>query len=138
MAVESVKSVPIATPKKDAEELVIRFEKEKRAWKAESVAGKRAGYDVVSRGPKGRIRYIAVRTENQLRDMVYSIDVLRLGKRLSNFYLYVVNLPTEANGKKSLFVVPPNVVFPNTEPYVQFLFRVKSARRKGIERHSLA
>jgi len=119
-----------------AEDQVIEFEK-KRGWKARRATGKTAGYDVVSQGPRGKLRYIEVKKESQLRDITYSTNVLRLGKRLSNFYLYLVNIPNDTKGKKALYVVPPNVIFPNSEPYVQLLFRVKNVRQKGVERHPL-
>ena len=117
------------------EDLAIHFE-ERRGWKTQKARGK-AGYDLVSHGPKGKIRYIEVKKESELRDVVYSLNVLRLGKRLANFYLYIVNMPNDPNGKKTLYVVPPNVIFPNSEPYTQLLFRVKNVKQKGVERHQL-
>jgi len=134
---ESLASKPAteAGSGKDGESLAIHFE-ERRGWKVQKAKGK-AGYDLVSHGPKGKIRYIEVKKESELRDVAYSLNVIRLGKRLSNFYLYIVNVPNDLNGKKTLYVVPPNVIFPNSEPYVQLLFRVKSVRQKGVERHQL-
>ena len=129
------KTAAEAAPAITGEDLAIRFE-QSRGWKAQRAKGK-AGYDLVSHGPKGKIRYIEVKKEGELRDIAYSLNVLRLGKRLSNFYLYIVNVPNDLNGKKTLYVVPPNVIFPNSEPYVQLLFRVKSVRQKGVERHQL-
>ena len=133
MAVESQpsKTIPPAISEKDTEDIVIRFE-EKRGWKAQRATGK-AGYGIVSRGPRTKIRYIVVK--NQLSDIAYPMNVLKLGKRLANFYLYVVNLQSDTKGRKSLYVVPPSVVFPNSEPLVQMLFRVRNLRHKSVERH---
>lgn len=129
------KTAPETVSERDGEDFAIHYE-EKRGWKAQRVTGK-PGYDLVSRGPRGKIRYIEVKKESQLRDITYSINVLRLGKRLSNFYVYVVNVSNDPKAKKTLYVVPPNVIFPNSEPYVQLLFRVKNVRQKGVERHPL-
>src|SRR2546427_3674227 len=128
---ESLTSKTVTEPGlgKEVESLAIHFE-ERRGWKAQKAKGK-AGYDLISHGPKGKIRYIEVKKESELRDITYSLNVLRLGKRLSNFYLYIVNVPNDPNGKKTLYIVPPNVVFPNSEPYIQLLFRVKNVRQKG-------
>jgi len=133
MAVESQpsKTIPPAISEKDTEDIVIRFE-EKRGWKAQRAPGK-AGYGVVSRGPRGKVRYILVRSG--LRDITYPMLFLRLGKRLTNLYLYVVNPANDPKAKKTLHIVPPNIVLSNSEPHVQLLFRVKNVRQKGVEKH---
>ncbi len=133
MAVESQpsKTIPTSISEKDTEDMVIRFE-EKRGWKPQRATGK-VGYGIVSRGPRGKIRYIVAKS--QLSDISYPMDILRLGKRLANFYLYVVNLQSDTKGRKTLYVVPPSVVFPNSEPLVQMLFRVRNLRHKSVERH---
>ncbi len=116
----------------EALQIVKKYE-ETNGW--HSSEKPKPGYDLVLRNDASHIRYIEVKgIGGRLRDITFSRNASKLGKNRVNFYVYIVN---RFQGKHTIYVIPPDVVWSKRESYSQFLIKTKHFSGKEVKKVEL-
>jgi hypothetical protein len=106
--------------KQEAIDLVMDFEK-KQGRNPKNVSRTGHGYDIESSGRLIEVKGMSHPTGDFI--MLYKKLFVKLGRGISNYYIYVV---FDIKNKPKLKIIPPEVILANLEIETSFFLKAKS------------
>ena len=119
------------TVEQKAIKLVMEYEKKKQNRKPEDVHQQKCGYDIKSYDTKSGYRCIEVKGQSSKRAdgiWINNSIVRKLGKDLSNYYVYIVY---DIKNNPKLKILEPDVIFKNLRIDPCFLLKTGVINRYG-------